>query len=158
MTRPVWGPTSDIGAALSAATLSFGTETGGVSNGFESAVQLIEVAEARRPQNNSAVATAASSASALAAGVDIINSLALGNQAAAIDAFYATNVIGSTIEGVVATSSSSDLSGALTATMSSVLTQTVQIGADTSVAAVPEPGRMLCLITGIIILVKRRRH
>jgi hypothetical protein len=158
VTRPSWRGVSDIGAALSAATLSIGTETGGASNGFESAVQLIEVAEARKPQNNSAASAAASSASALAAGVDIINSLALGNQSAAIDTFYAANVIGTTVEGVIATSSSAELDDTLAATMSSLITQTVQSGAEISVTAVPEPGRLLALITGVIILVRRRRY
>lgn len=150
--------TPDIGAAISAATTFFGTEAGGASNGFESAVQLIEIAEGNKPKAGTAAAVAASSASALAAGVDIINSLALGNQADTINTFYTANVIGSTITGVGATSTSSDLGGTLATTMMAQLTQTVQTGADTSIKTVPEPGRLLALITGIMFLMRRRHH
>lgn len=157
--RPSWGATADIGAALSAATSSFGTETGGSSNGFESAFQIVEVAESKKPNNNAATAVSASSATALASGVDVINSLALGNQANSINTFYAANVIGSTIEGVTATSTESALNNALDLTLTSSLTQSIQTTADSSITAVPEPGRMmLALVTGIIFLLKRRRH
>lgn len=158
LVQPSMNGTQDIGAAITAATTFFGTETGGVANGFESAVQVIEIAEANKPKAGDAAAVAASSAGALANGVDIINSLALGNQAATINAFYASNVIGTTIDGVAATSSSSDFNGALDATMNSMLTQTVQTGADTSITVVPEPGRMLALVTGIMLLMRRRHH
>ncbi len=157
VTQPSWGGTSDIGAALVAATPFFGTETGETSNGFESAVQIIEVTEAKGPQNNSATSTAVSSAYALASGVDIINSLAIGNQADAIDAFYANNVIGSTLDGILATNTTSPANNSLATILTDSLNQTMQTGANTSITAVPESGTMLSLATGIIILLKRRR-
>lgn len=156
--RPFSSGTSDVSSALTAATSSFGTETGGPSNGFESAVQIIEVAEAKRPQNNTASAASASSTGALTAGVDLINSLAMGNQANSIDSFYTANVIGSTIEGVIATSNTSPLNNSLAAAMSSMLTATVQTGATASITAVPEPGVIFSLMTATIILLKRRRR
>ena len=157
VTRPSWGSTADIGAGLAAAAASFGTETGGASNGFESAFQIVEVAEGKKPNNNAAAAVSAGSASALAAGVDVINSLALGNQAASINDFYAANVIGSTIPEIPATSTSSALGGDLGLAMTSALGQSIQASADSSITAVPEPGRMLALVTGIMFLLKRRR-
>lgn len=158
VTQPSWGGTSDIGAALAAATLHFGTETGGISNYFESAVQIIQIAEAKNPQNNSAAAVSTASTSALASGVDIINSLAIGNQAQAIDAFYASNVIGSTLDGVLATSTTSPLDATFASTVGSAFNQTVQTGASASATAVPEPDVMLSLVSGMIILLKRRRR
>lgn len=158
VTRPSWGSTSDIGTALLAATSTFGRETGSIANGFESAVQIIEVAASKKPQTNDAQAAMAGSASALAAGVDIINSLALGNQSTAIDEFYTANVIGSTIPGVPASNSTAPLDNALASTMGSMLNQSLQTGAAQSIDAVPEPGRTLPLVTGIIFLLKRRRR
>jgi hypothetical protein len=157
VTRPSWGSTADIGAGLSAAASSFGTETGGSANGFESAFQIIEVADSKKPKNNSAAAVSASSAAALTAGVDVINALALGNQSGSINDFYAANVIGSTVEGIAATSTASALNNTLAVTLTSSLGQTIQASADSSITAVPEPGRMLALVTGIIFLLKRRR-
>jgi hypothetical protein len=150
--------TADVASALTAATFSFGTETGGASNGFESTAQIIEVATARRPQNNSAAAASASSSGALASGVDLINSLALGNQAAAIDNFYAANVIGSTIEGVAPTSTTSPINGLLASTMNGMLGESLQTGATASITAVPEPGTLLGLIPATLLLLKRRRR
>ena len=156
--RPFFNGTSDVASALSAASTSFGTETGGSPNGFESAVQIIEVAEARSPQNNSAAAVSTNSSSALLAGVDIINSLALGNQASAIDNFYAANVIGSTIPGMIATNSTAPLNNSLATTMVGMLSGSVQAGATTSITAVPEPGPIFSLMASILILLKRRRR
>lgn len=158
VTRPSWGGASDISTALSAAASSFGTETGGASNGFESAFQIVEVAAGQKPKNNAAAAAAASSTSALTAGVDVINSLALGNQANSINNFYAANVVGSTITGVAATSTSSGFNNTLGLTLTSSLGQSIQTTANSSITAVPEPGGMLALVTGILIVLKRRRY
>lgn len=158
VTRPNTFAYSNAGAALPVATASFGTETGGTSNGFESAVQIIEVASAGLPSASMAASTAASSANALASGVDLINALALGNFASSIDSFYSANVIGSTLPGVAATSSSSAFNGALSTTMGGMLTETVQTGAIVSVAAVPEPSVFAVLLPTTLLLLKRRRR
>jgi hypothetical protein len=156
--RPFSVSSPNAGAALTAATLSFGTETGGVSNGFESVVQIIEVASGAVPQNGTAGATATSSSNALASGVDLINALALGNRANAVDSFYTANVIGSTIDGVPASSDTSAINGALAATMSGLMSETIQTGATASTTAVPEPSSMLGLIPATLLLLRRRRR
>ena len=158
VTRPMTIFNSDIGAALNAATSTFGTETGGTSNGFESAVQIIEVASTDVPSNATAAATAAASAGALTSGVDIINALALGNRATAVEAFYASNVIGSTIQGVPATSETSRFNGNLAGTMNGMFTESVQTAATISVTAVPEPSQVYGLIPATLLLLRRRRR
>ena len=158
VTRPNQFATSDAGAALTAATLSFGSETGGTGNGFESAVQIIEVATSSFPPASMAASTTASRTNALSSGVDLINALALGNFASSIESFYAANVIGSSLPGVVATSSSAGFDGALAATMGGMLAETVQTGATVSVTAVPEPSLLASLIPTTLLLLKRRRR
>jgi Protein of unknown function (DUF1194) len=156
--RPNTFAYSNPGAALNAATLSFGTETGGTSNGFESAAQIIEIASAGIPSSSMAASTASSSANALNSGVDLINALALGNFSNSIDSFYSANVIGSTIDGVLATTSTSGFNGALASTMSSLLTESVQTGVTVSVTSVPEPSSLTGLIPATLLLLRRRRR
>ncbi|MCU0749371.1 MAG: DUF1194 domain-containing protein [Akkermansiaceae bacterium] len=156
--RPMTIFNSNVAAALNAATPTFGTETGGTSNGFESAVQIIEVASTHVPSNATAAATATASSNALASGVDIINALALGNRANAVETFYASNVIGSTIQGVPATTETSRFSGTLAGTMNGMFTESVQTAATISVTAVPEPSQMYGLIPATLLLLRRRRR
>lgn len=158
MTAPLSMLDSNVGAALAAATKSFGTETGGISNGFESALQVIEVASTYLPEAADAAATAAAgSSAALNSGVDLINALVLGNKTAAVDAFYTANVIGSTIDGVAATSSSSRLNGPLALAMTTVFTESVQTTATVSLTAVPEITHLYGLIPATVLLLRRRR-
>ncbi len=158
VTRPNTFDFSDAGAGLTVAAASFGTETGHASNGFESSVQIIEVASAGLTSRNLAASTAASSANALVSGVDLINSMALGNFSRSIEDFYSTNVIGSTIPGVQATSSSSGFNGNLAATMTRQFNESVQTGAAASINAVPEPGTLAGLIPATLLLLRRRRQ
>jgi hypothetical protein len=158
MTAPMSMVDSNVGAALTAAAASFGTETGGVSNGFESALQVIEVASTRVPQAADAAATAAAGRSvALNSGVDLINALVIGNKTAALDAFYTANVIGSTLEGVAATTSSSRLNGTLAPTMTTLFTESVQTMSTVSFTSVPEIMHLCGLIPATVILLRRRR-
>ncbi|MEO5913805.1 MAG: DUF1194 domain-containing protein [Luteolibacter sp.] len=158
VTRPTTFAFSDPGAALTAATKKFGTETGGASNGFESTVQIIEVATAGIPSASMATSTANSSANALASGVDLINAVALGTFSNSIDSFYTANVIGSTIPGVQATSTEAPLNGTLNNMMGGALTTTVQTGSAAAISAVPEPSSLLALLPTTLLLLKRRRH
>ncbi len=158
VTRPNTFAFSNTGAALTAAAASFGSETGHAGNGFESQVQIVEVASAGLPSSNLAASTAASSANALASGVDLINSLALGNFASSINSFYAANVIGTTLPGVAATSSSSSFNGALPTTMGGIFQETVQTGATISTSTVPEPATLLGLLPATFLLLIRRRN
>lgn len=155
--RPFSVASPDVAAGLAAATLSFGTETGGAANGFESVVQIIEVASSRPPADSTAGAASAASTDALADGVDLINSLGVGNRANQVDAFYSANVIGSTIPGVSPGNSTSPINGTLASAMTGFLDTGVQTGATASNAAVPEPSTALGLIPAMLLLIRRKR-
>jgi hypothetical protein len=157
LTMPFVVGTADVGAALTAATLSFGTETGGSANGFESVVQMVEVATARRPANATATSAAAGSDFALTSGVDLINSLALGGQANQIDAFYEANVIGTTLPGVTPSGTTSPINGTLATTINGLFAQTTQTGATASLNAIPEPNVLFGLLPAAFLMFRRRR-
>ena len=157
--RPNYTGASNVAAALTSAAFTFGTETGGAANGFESEVQILEILASRVPTASAAAATTAASNVVLAAGVDMINAVAVGGQASAIDAFYSANVIGSTIAGAPASSSTSTLNATtLAGSLNTAINNTVQTGATTSmVTAVPEPDTSLALAAGVLLLIRRRR-
>jgi hypothetical protein len=155
--RPFTNASPNVAAALNTATLSFGSETGGTGNGFESVTQIIEVASGSVPNKNTASATNTSRSNSLTAGVDLINSIGLGNRANAVNAFYTTNVIGSTIQGVPATGTTSPINGTLASNLTNLMTDTAQNSANASVAAVPEPSTMLGLLPATLLLLRRRR-
>jgi hypothetical protein len=157
-TRPTTFAFSDPGSALTAATNSFGSETGGAGNGFESTVQIIEAASPGIPSNSTATSTANSSANAFASGVDLINSVARGTFSASIDGFYTTNVSGSTIPGVSVTSNTAALNNALAAALTAELTTTVNNGAAVSITAVPEPSPLAMLSAAALLFLRRRRN
>jgi hypothetical protein len=158
VTRPFSVGSPSISAAVQAAALSFGTETGGVANGFESTTQIIEVAAASVPTGpTSAGVTTAARDAALASGVDLINAMTLGNRAAAIESYYATNLIGGEAGGVVATSSSSAVDGALAGLLVTSVSSSIDGGASASISAVPEPSAALGLLSGLALLLVRRR-
>lgn len=147
-------------AALTAATPLFGTETGGPDNGFESTVQSLEMAASgiTLPIGGTAAATTAARDATLASGVDVINSVATGNFGTIFEAFYETNVIGSEIEGVEATSESAGSSTDFASTIASGLNQTVQAGAVVSVNTIPEPSAtfLFSIASGLLLLRRRR--
>lgn len=158
--RPTYTGASSVASALTTAAFTFGTETGAAANGFESEVQIIEVLASRVPNSNTAAATTAASNIVRAAGVDMINSIAVGGQAATIEAFYSANVVGSTIAGSPATSGTSSTNAAVLAgNLTTMINGTVQTGAATSVTtAVPEPGSISILAAGSLLMLKRRRR
>lgn len=156
VTRPVSTGSAAPVPALSTATTSFGTEIGGLSNGFESALQIIDVAAATIPNRRNSVGVAAAGDASIASGVDLINTVALGNtnRSAAIAAYYTTNVIGSGLTGVTATASSSPINATLTTTLTSGLTQNVGAG----LTVVPEPSAAFGVLFGISLLIIRRHR
>ncbi len=150
--------TADVGSALTAATRTFGTETGNTGNGYESAVQIIEVATSRSPITRLRNSAISNSDNALASGVDLINSMILGTGKAAVSSFYQTNVIGSTLSGINATSSIGQLNNTLSTSMRGQLTRTIQSGATSSAAAIPEPSTWLTMLPAAIFIWKRKRN
>jgi len=157
LNRPFSIGSPSVGAALTAATLSFGTETGGLDNGFESSAQIIEIAAASVPNGGTAGVEAARDG-ALASGVDLINAIALGNRSSAIQSYYASNVIGGEAGGVVATSTSAPINGGLTGLLANQIDNGITAGAAESISAVPEPSSLLALLSGLGLLLIRRRQ
>lgn len=142
------------GAAIAAAAASFGTETGSASNGFESSLQIIDVAAAVVPDASNSAADTAARNGAMASGVDLINTIALGNKAAAIADYYTANVIGSTVSSVAATTATSAIDGTLAAALTNGLSSNVVA----SVSVVPEPGSAVGIVMGACLALFRRRR
>lgn len=139
--------------ALSQSLLSFGTETGGGSdNGFQSALQIVEVVGATQPKGDVDGVTAL----ALSQGVDMIGATVLvGKQASRLESFYENNVIGGGVGGFRATVATSPIDGALTEVLKGRLTHSVG-----TVSAIPEPSSAVLLISsvGVLLLCSRRRE
>ncbi|MEM9237674.1 MAG: DUF1194 domain-containing protein, partial [Verrucomicrobiota bacterium] len=156
--RPFSFGFSDPGAALDVATPYFGTETGGVSNGFESEVQIVEVAASGVAFPFNAADTQASSDSALASGVDVMNSISLGFFGGLSENYYEQNVIGSSLEGVEATSETSGVGAGLASVVTENIEVSVQNGAQASISAVPEPSSLVIAMSfpGVLLLRRRR--
>ena len=152
--RPVSSGASAVAPALTAATRSFGTETGGVSNGFESTLQIIDVVATTVPNNRTTAAITAARNNSMASGVDVINAAALGGRAATIGSYFSNNVVASTVSGVPATVTTSLVNRTLAPTFTGVIANNI----GNSVTAIPEPGAGLGLIsTTCLVLLRRRR-
>lgn len=156
LVKPVTTGNTAPAPALAAATASFGTETGGLSNGFESSLQIIDVAAASVPNRRNSVGVAAAGEAALASGVDLINTIALGNanRSAAVASFYTTNVIGSSLPGVTATATASPVNR----TLATTLTTSMDASVGVDITVVPEPNAAFGVLFGISVLILRRRR
>lgn len=159
MDRPPSPGSIQVDDALLAAIPLFGSETGGaMTNGYESVSQMVEFVAASTPAGNSTAGVAAAKNQALLSGVDVINAIAVGNQAGNISNYFANNVIGGETGGVVATSSSSALNGNLSNFLASQVSGQVSAGAAESLSAVPEPSALFALAGGLGLLCLRRRR
>jgi hypothetical protein len=156
--RPASPGTIQVDDALLAAIPFFGTETGAAGNGFESTAQIVEVVAATTPAGGSTAGVPSARDQALASGVDVINAIAVGKQAGTMEAYYASNVIGGEAGGVVATSSSSALDGSLSGFLSGRVSGQVTAGAMESLTSVPEPSSWIALVSGMGLLILRRRR
>jgi hypothetical protein len=159
VSRPFSIGSPSVSAALDAAARSFGSETGGTGNGFESSAQIIELVAATVPNQPSTAGIVAARDGSLASGVDLINSLAFGNRSGAIEDYYAANVIGGDAGGVVATSGTGTLNGTLADLLAGQVASSVGGGASASISAVPEPSAALGLLSGLgLLLIRRKRQ
>jgi hypothetical protein len=156
--RPLSINSPSIDTALNFATDHFGTETGGKSNGFESTVQIIEVAAASLPLFPDPGAVKEARNDALASGVEVINAVAVGNSTRDIKNFFAANVVGGELAGVAGSSTSVKANNSLGNFLSSDLAASIEDGGTASMA-VPEPsGAVLISAAGFLLLRRRRNH
>jgi hypothetical protein len=142
---------------LPAATLSAGvSRVGGVSNGFESTLQIIDIAASSVPNRRNSAAVPAAGDAALASGVDLINTMALGGPArtANIANYYSANVVGTTLPGVEPSVTASRFNSNLEIVMAAGFSDNV----DAAFAAVPEPNATFGLLAGAAILLGIRRR
>ena len=159
LSRPFSISSPSIGAALEFAANHFGTETGGAANGFESAVQVVEVVATSLPLFPNPAADQAASNDALASGVDIINSVAVGNRSSTVADYFASNVIGGEVGSVEASSGRSTINNSLDGYLAAHFGTTVEGGAEVSqLSAVPEPSSVAALSAAAFLLFRRRRH
>ena len=154
-----------IGSALTAGADFFGTETGGaLSNGFESAVQMIDISgdgedNDTPPSSDRAANVRASRDAAISSGVDMINGLPIGNAGGALEQYYQDNVIASTIVGVEAFTQPVENFGSVAESLERKLSREIKVGATTAaVLAVPEPNSTLLLGLGTIAFILRRKR
>jgi len=163
--RPYSGMTA-IGSALTAGTTTFGDETGGTANGFESLVQVIDISGDGTDNNtppdgvDRAANVRAARDAALAAGVDMINGLPIGNAGGALETYYQDNVIGGEAAGVQAfTQASADFSFVEQSLDLKLQREVAAAGAESvSIAAVPEPTSIVLLGFGSSFFLLRRQR
>ena len=156
LSRP-WSSTSpSIDTAIDFAAGHFGTETGGSSNGFESSVQIIEVAAASLPLFPDPEAVRESRDGALASGVDVINAVAVGNSTRDIKKFFAANVVGGEVAGNPGSAASTRANNSLDIFLASDLGKSIEDGGTVSVS-VPEPSSALLMSGAGFLLLRRRR-
>jgi hypothetical protein len=140
-----------VGSALVAASASFGSETGGTSNGFESSLQIIDIIASVEPRSSNVGNDQESRKFSLLSGVDVVNSISLGKKAADIAAYFSANVIGSSRAEITATSKTSN-------SIDANLTQVLATSLAGGITAVPEPSAAAALIMGGSLLLMRRRR
>jgi hypothetical protein len=157
LSRPFTSGSTSISAALDYGTNHFGTETGGTANGFESEVQIVEVAATTVSPLANPSSDQGARNDALEAGADVINSIAVGNRANTVASYFAANVVGGEVGGVAGNSSAAALNGTLESFLANHIQNSV---GGAAVASVPEPSSAVCLISGIgfLLLGRRRRE
>lgn len=157
LTKPVSTGSSAPAPALAAATQSFGTETGGTSNGFESTLQVIDIAASSVPNRRNSAAVPAAGDAALASGVDLINTMAVGGvvRSTNIANYYTANVVGSTVPGVEPSVTTSRFNNT---SLQVVMAASVSENVGAAFAVVPEPDAALGMLAGVSLLLGRRRR
>ncbi len=148
-TRPFSGLTAP-GSAINYATPLFGTETGGIDNGFHSTRQVIDVS-GDGSQNNGAN-TAAARDVALAAGVDAINGLPILGSEPNLDIWYQNNIQGGVNSFVLPAASFADFDIAIKQKLIK------EIAPPEPPSKVPEPSAIagLLWLGGVVFGMKRK--
>jgi len=153
-----------IGSAITAGTELFGTETGGdVSNGFSSAVQMIDISgdgedNDTPPSSDRATNVRAARDASIASGVDMINGLPIGNAGGALEQYYQDNVIAGSIVGVEAFTQPVEDFNSVAESLEIKLSREIKAGAITAAAAVPEPSAVIMLGIGATTFILRRKR
>lgn len=162
--RPFLGTTA-IASAIDFVVPLFGSETGGIENGFLSESQIVSVF-GDGPDNSSpprvfdrSVNVMAARDNALRSGVDLINGLAFNTAPDNVTEYYEKYVIGGAVgeqQAAVQTVESFDkFEQPLTAN----LIAEIRAGAVVSrIEAVPEPSCVLLAVPGALVLLSRRRR
>ncbi len=158
-TRPFEGKTA-IGSALTYATALFGTETGGLDNGFSSLVQIIDISgdgvdNATPPRGDREANVRAARDAALAAGVDMINGLPIGDSGGTLAAYYTQHVIGGSVGDTDAFIENADTYDAVERSLVTKLTR--EISAAAVARVVPEPSALAFAFLGSSLVLLRRR-
>lgn len=156
--RPRESGPSGVGPALRAAVLSFGNETGNAANGFESCSQMVEVIGLVTPDSEGVDGVSSARKMALAAGVDRINWLPFRDRSGRLRVYDDRRLSG----GVVAGAAMGRARGAGEAGLVSLLAEDVALGiasgAITSISRVPQPSAVLGLLSGLALLLIRRKR
>ena len=159
--RPFSGSTA-IGSGINYATPLFGTETGGADNGFTSAAQIIDVSGDGEDNNTppapdyDANVRAARDA-AIAAGVDMINGLPIGNAGGDLEGYYQDNIIAGSAGGVAAFTQTASTFSDIESSLTTKLVAETTAGANLSLG-VPEPSSVLLIALGASVGVLRRKR
>ena len=143
--RPFGGGT-DIFDGTNLAVTTFGTETGGAANGFESTRQVIDVSG---DGTDSVSANQAARDNALAAGVDAINGIAIesGPTSTTITDFYRDNVIGGTGSFVITATGFDTFGDGIRTKLEAEIQQPPN---DPPVPGVPEPSALALFGIGML--------
>lgn len=154
--RSFFGSTAP-GSALNYAVPRFGTETGGVDNGFTSKRQIIDVSG--DGSENDGDLTSAARDAALAAGIDVINGLPILTDEFDLDVWYRNNVIGGSGAFVEIANDFSDFEAAIG---KKITKEIIDGGGDGGGAKVPEPTSVVSLLSlatfGVASLLKRKQQ
>ena len=156
-TRPFRGR-SAIGSAFSFATPTFGDETGGVANGFESSRQVVTLfADGRdddtpTPGGNARRVRDARDA-AVAAGVDEISAILLNTNNGSLENYFSSNVIGG---------DGSSTPAVTRVDPNAIDQESVTTGVGTALqgsplVSIPEPSTLFLVVLSSVGLLSRRR-
>ncbi len=161
--RPFEGTTA-IGTAIRTGTPLFGTETGGVENGFESVTQIINVAgdgidNASNPRvRDRSINVSAARDNALANGVDIIGGIAVNDATGDLDTYYRKFVIGGGTETMTASVARATTFADFERELTSQLAKELKAGSTASVSAVPEPASTALITVSSLLIFRRNRR